>query len=308
MKKLLFFSISLLFPCFLSAQVEVLSIEPLQGTENQQFYHPKFSPMGDYLLFSMSNYRGLMKYDLATGETFQLTDAENAGYDVQISDGGKMVVFRNVQYINRRRYTSICRVNTLTGDTATVCPPSRDKYSFRFNGGTIRVAQQKQILRQRLVTDMRPADVHYVVGVEEMSLVLYRNNVRYVLNPSGEGSYIFPSISPDGKHIAYTVMKSNKSGTYVCDIDGRNARSLGYIGAPQWLGNDYLVGMLDLWDDGENYTRSPLITCRIDGTNRQVHEVPDHPIILYPSASCQGDKIAFEADGTVYIMNIRISE
>lgn len=292
----------------LMAQVEVLSVEPLKGTENQQLYHPQFSPQGDFLLFSMANYRGLMRYDLATAEMRQLTDADNAGYDVKISDGGKMVVFRDVQYMNHRRYTAIRRVNTITGDTATVSPLSREKYAFDFNGGIIRVARHSDILHQRLVSDLRPAPVHYVVGIEEMSLVLYRNNVRYVLNPSGDGSYIWPSISPDRQHIVYTVMKSDKTGTYVCDMCGQNVQALGYVGAPQWLGNEYIAGMLDIWDDGEKYTKSPIVTVRIDGTNRQMHEVPGHPIILYPAASQQGDKIAFEADGTVYLMNVKISE
>ena len=75
---------------------------------------------------------------------------------------------------------------------------------------------------------------------------------------------------------------------------------------PQWLGNEYIVGMLDLWDDGYKYTRSPIVTSKIDGTNRQVIEVPNHEVILYPTASVKGDMIAFETEGTVYVMKVEI--
>ncbi len=289
-----------------AAQVQIKSITELEGTRNQGFYHPKFSPAGDFLLFSTANYQGLMRYNLKDGSMKQLTDADNAGYETQISEGGKMVVFRDVQYINNRRYTSIKRVNTETGEIAEIDAPSREKYAFAFNGGVIRIAKQKQMLSQRLVSDVSSDAGNCVVAIEDMSLVLYKDNVRRVLNPQGEGSYIWPSISPDGKHIVYAVSRGQTSGTYVCDLDGGNAVCLGYVGAPKWLGNNYIVGMLDLWDDGHTYTRSPLITIRIDGQNRQVMDIPNHPVVLYPAASRRGDRIAFEADGAVYMMNVEI--
>lgn len=306
MKKLIIALMACMMTTMMNAEIKVLSIEPLKGTENQGFYHPKFSPKGDYLLFSTMSYKGLMMYDLATQEMKQLTGAENAGYETQISDGGKVVVYRDVEYVNNRRYTSIKRIVVETGDIQVVDEPSREKYAFDFSGGTIHIAKHKSIRSKRLVTDIRPVEANYVVAIEDMNLVLYTNNVRKVLNPQGKGSYVWPVISPDKKHIVYTVTQGDAFGTYVCDMQGENAVSLGYIGAPQWLGNEYIVGMLDLWDDGYKYTRSPIVTSKIDGTNRQVIEVPNHEVILYPTASVKGDMIAFETEGTVYVMKVEI--
>lgn len=291
-----------------AAQVEVKSIEELPGTNNQGFCSPQFAPTGDYLLFTTSSNKGLVKYDLTDNSIISLTDADNAGYEAKISDGGKMVVFRDVQYRDNRRYTAIKRINLENGEIAILDDYSREKYAFDFSGGTIRVAKGKQMKSQRLLTDIREVENKYVVAIEDMDLVLYTNNVRRVLNPQGKCSYIWPNISPDKKHLVYTVASGDKFGTYVCDMEGNNVTYLGYVGAPQWLGNNYVVGMLDLWGDGYKYTHSPLVTIRIDAQNLTIHKIPGHEIVLYPAANQEGDKVVFAADGAVYMMNVEIKD
>lgn len=289
------------------AQVEVKSIEKLPATEGAGYYHPQFSPQGDYLLFTTISYKGLAQYDLNTKTSKVLTNADNAGYEAQVSDGGKVVVFRDVQYIDNRRFTSIKSIEVETGNVTLIDEPSREKYAFRFQAGQIKVAKQKQMLTKRLVTDIRNVEISYIAAIEDMDLVLYTNNKRQVINPNGKGSYIWPSISPDQKNIVYTCTVGEQYGTYVYNIETGKVTSLGYIGAPQWLGNNYIVGMLDLWDDGYKYTRSPLVSINIHDTSiRQVHEVPGHEVILYPAASINADAIAFEADGAIYLMKVEV--
>ena len=152
MKKLIIALMVCVMATMMNAEVKVLSIEPLKGTENQGFYHPKFSPQGDYLLFSTMSYRGLMMYNLETQEMKQLTGAENAGYEAQISDGGKVVVYRDVEYVNNRRYTSIKRIVVETGDIQVVDEPSREKYAFDFSGGPIHIAKQKLFPRRQFLS------------------------------------------------------------------------------------------------------------------------------------------------------------
>lgn len=305
MKKLLVFIMAFL-PICLSAQVKLSSLVALDGTANKGFTNPKFSPVGNFLLLTTDGYKGLYQFNFTDKSLRQLTNASNAGYEAQVSDGGKIVVFRDVEYIDSRRYTSIKQVNTESGEITELAPASREKYSFNFAGGTIRIAQQHKIISRRVLTDIRPIENKYVVAVEDMNLVLYVNNVRHILNPQGDGSYIWPSISPDQKHIVYTLTRGNNPATYVCNIDGTNPVSLGYLAAPQWLGNNYILGMLDLWNDGYQYTRSPLVTQCIDGSNRQIHEIEGHEVILYPAASPMGDKIAFADETGVYTLNATI--
>lgn len=303
-KRLVSISIVLLQAAAMSAVVVLGKPTPLKNTTDMGLYHPVISPQGDYLLFSTQGCRGLMYYNIASGEMRELTDADNAGTDVKISDGGKMVVFRKVEYINNRRYTSICRVNVATGEQRQLRAPSRLKYAFDFNGGRIVIANRDTLFHKRLVTDIRtPRDTSYLVSIEDFDLVLYVNNVRHVLNPLGKQSYLSPSISPDEKHIVFYAMQG---GTCVCDIDGKNVHKLGHVNAPQWLGNDFVVGMQDETDINDRYSNSPLVIVHRTGEDKQVYSVPNHPIVLFPAASRKGDKIVFEADGTIYVMEISI--
>lgn len=308
MKKATLFIAAVLSVMTTAAQVEVKSIEELPNTRDRGYCSPQFAPKSDYLLFTSSSCQGLVQYNLTDFTARQLTDAENAGYETKISDGGKMVVFRDVQYRDNRRYTAIKRINLENGETSILDDYSREKYAFDFSGGIIRVAKGKQMKSQRLLTDIREVENKYVVAIENMDLVLYTNNVRRVLNPQGKCSYIWPTISPDKKHLVYNVAGGDKYGTYVCDMEGNNVTYLGYVGAPQWLGNNYIVGMLDIWGDGYQYTHSPIVTIRIDAKNLTIHKIPGHEIVLYPSANIEGNKITFAADGAVYMMNVEIKD
>lgn len=172
-----------------TAQIDVLSITPLPETQGKGFYHPTFSPTGDYLLLTGANFKGLTKYDLSSGQMARLTDVENAGYYPQISDGGKVVVFREVGYKKNRRFTSIKSINLENGKVSRIDKASRQLYPFTFVGGTLRIAKGKSIKSKRLATDMRtPVEESLIVAIEDRSLELYRGNKRIVLNPNGDGS------------------------------------------------------------------------------------------------------------------------
>jgi len=125
-----------------------------------------------------------------------------------------------------------------------------------------------------------------------------------VLTPNGEDkSYFWASVSPDGKHIVYTVAAY---GTFVCNIDGTGAVSLGKLNAPVWINNLWVAGMNDL-DDGDRIISSEIVAVSISGQLRQTLTTPQTKIAMYPSASADGTKIAFNSgEGRIYIMNIQI--
>jgi len=134
-------------------------------------------------------------------------------------------------------------------------------------------------------------------------MVLYRGNSRTVLTPNGENaSYIWPSISPDGKRIAYVAAGK---GTFVCDITGKNISFLGKLNAPQWINNQWIVGMNDI-DNGEVLLSSSLVAATIDGKVYQKLTTSDL-IAMYPAVSPDGKVIAFNtANGDLYLLNIII--
>ncbi|MDD3406408.1 MAG: hypothetical protein PHH23_09125 [Paludibacteraceae bacterium] len=301
MKKLIFSVLLVSMQVVVLAQVSVTSVSVLPGTDKADFYHPAFAANGEYLLLTSVDFQGLTKYDLKTNEMTKLTDAVNAGYAPQISDGGKVVVFRDVEYKNNRRYTSIKSINLENRQVKTIDKASREMHAFAFVGGKVNIASKEQIISKRLATDIRTVNTSYIVAIEDQSLVLYTNNVRKVLNPNGNGSYIWPSVSPDQKHIVY--MSLNKGcNTYVCDMEGKNCVNLGYIAAPVWMGNNWIVGMEDK-DDGHQTLSSTLKAARIDGSLTQEIPTPNK-IVMYPAAT--ENAIAYVADGAVYLIKVEI--
>lgn len=283
------------------AQVNVISEKMLPWTERAELFHPVFAPNGDYLLLTGIDFKGLVKYDLKTNEMTKLTDAVNAGYQPQVSDGGKVVVYRSVEYKDNRRFTSIQSLNLENRKVTVIDEPSREMHAFAFVGGNVKVASPKWVISKRLATDIRTVNTSYIVTIEDQSLVLYKDNVRKVLNPNGNGSYIWPSVSPDQKHIVYMSL-DNGCATCVCDMDGKNVIKLGYIGAPVWMGNSWIVGMEDI-DDGHQTTSSKLKAAKIDGSYTQY--IPTkNKIAMYPAANEKS--IVYVADGAVYLMDITV--
>lgn len=49
------------------------------------------SPVGDYILLSTASNNGLVKFDLSTGKTQELTSGKGTGFNVKISNDGKQI-------------------------------------------------------------------------------------------------------------------------------------------------------------------------------------------------------------------------
>ncbi len=128
------------------------------------------------------------------------------------------------------------------------------------------------------------------------------NNVT-TLAPNGENErYLWPTLSPDGSKIAYTV---SGKGSYVYDIATGTTTFVGKYRAPQWMGNDYVVAMNDR-DDGYKITGSTVMVCAANGSFSQ-QVTPDDMVCMFPSAI--PGKIAFHTlEGEIYILDITITK
>ncbi len=136
-----------------------------------------------------------------------------------------------------------------------------------------------------------------------LKLNIVEGNKVTTLAPNGENErYLWPSFSPDGSKIAYTV---SGKGTYVYEIATGSTTFIGKYRAPQWMGNDYVVAMNDS-DDGYKITGSSVMVCATDGSFSQ-QVTPDDMIAMFPSAT--PSKIAFHTlEGEIYIIDITITK
>ncbi len=300
MKKSLFLFLILVGQLTFAQRIDLKSVQLLKGTESGGFYHPVFSPDGSYLLSTTEDYVGLNKHDLTTEKITALTKNAGAGYGVRISPDANTILFRRTEMRNNLRYTSLEQISLSDNKQLTLTEAVREKISPVF------VDNKPAYIKGKSLTKIGSAKGKVVpyINIEDRKMVLYSGNDRHVITPNGEDkSYFWASVSPDAKHVVYTVAAR---GTFVCDIDGSNVVSLGKLNAPAWLNNEWVVGMNDK-DNGDSVIASEIVAATINGNVRQTLAIPMANIPMYPTASADGKKIAFNTiEGQVYIIDVQI--
>lgn len=298
MKKLLLFFL-VIAQIALAQQINVLSIEKIKATDTGGYFYPKISPDNQFILMTRGNYSGLYQYSPVSKSLKTLNEDPGAGYKVQISDDGNTVLYNKTELIRKLRHNSLISQTISNGEKKVLVAPTREQITGKMVNSNPVYVKNRSLVKSNSV---KPTDNLYLITIENQKMVLYKNGVRTELTPSGaNASYIWPSISPDNKNIVYTV---TGKGTYVCSVTGKNVTSLGKLNAPSWAGNKFVVGMDDR-DDGEKLISSSLIITSIDGKLRKKLETPTGINAMYPSASKDGSRIAFNTDrGEVYLMQV----
>ena len=283
------------------AQVlDVASIEKVAMPSYGDRVVTGISPKGDYLLLSGVQLNGLVKYDLATGKSEVLSTALGAGMDVTISADGKNIVYREDKFVNGLRYSDLQQKNLSTGAKTQLLNATRNLNKVDMQGGTAMIVNNGR-LTKKVVAKSSVKATAPVASINNRQLMITKDGVTSVLSPNGKQySYIWPSVSPDGKKVCYFVCGM---GCYVSDIDGKNVKEIGILRAAQWVDNNTLVGMHDT-DDGKVITSSSIVVKTLNGKSQVLTD--DSLVAMYPYASADGKKIVFSTlDGDAYIINVK---
>ena len=277
MKKL-FLALAVVAPMMAAAQVlEVQSLQKISTPANNETKIAGISPAGDYLLLTTVSNVGLVRYDLATGETKELSKAQGAGYNVKISNDGKEIAYRETTIDgNKMRRSNILRQNFASGKRQLIAKGQRD------------------------LTKMDVKEAEVTVSILDRHIALTRGTQTTMLAPCGEDkSYIWPSVSPDGKKICFYV---TIGGCYVCDIDGSNVQFIARdCRAAKWYNNNVVVGMADE-DDGERLTASAIVAYSLDGQKQVLTD--KSMVAVYPYA-VEGAVVFTTDRGETYLLKVK---
>ena len=261
-----------------SAQIlQVTSVQELRGASYQDARVAGISPNGDYVLMTNGSNQGLKRYDIATGELSVITDAEGAGFNVQVSRDGKEIVFRErFTDENKLRYNNIMSANFSTNKKEMVAKKQTNNEKMVIPGSNI------------------------VLHNTECMMYIEKNGKRIKVAPQGnEVNYIWASLSPNKTKILYYV---SEMGCYVCNIDGTNSQFIGWdCRAPQWYNNEIIISMNDQ-DDGHFTTKSAILAYTLDG-KVQVLTSPDM-VAMYPFAA-EGKVVFSTLQGKTYLLNVK---
>ena len=261
-----------------SAQVlEVVSMQKLPIPAKAEMKVAGVSPDGDYILLTSGSNKGLQRYDVASNTMTTLSEAEGAGYNVQVSKDGKEVVYRET-YVgkDKLRKNNIIRKNFATKKESIIARA------------------------QRSASRMATSDNLKSVSIENRLIILKRNGLTTTLAPNGMNeSYIWPSVSPDGTKLCYYVCGN---GCWVSNIDGSNPQYIGHkCQAAQWYDNNTLVAMATE-DDGHFITGGTILVYTLDGKKQVLTD--DSMIAMYPYAT--KNAIVFSTiEGETYMLNVK---
>ena len=275
MKKVYLF-LALAIPMMASAQLlEVSSTQLVTSKADAKV--AAFSPNGDYLLLTNTSHQGLQSMDLASKTLTTISRAEGAGYNVQVSQDGKQVVYREVTMDAKKN-----RMSTVV------------RHDMAARQGQV-VAKKQQHLAAMVADAERPS-----FSVKDRQLMMTVNGETKVFSPNGQQySYHWASLSPNGKKVAYYI---SAVGCFVCDIDGSNIQFIGHnCLAPVWYNDNILVGC-DTKDNGEVVLESVIVAYSLDGKKQVLTN--GEQIAVFPQAA--NGKIAYStSEGEIYIMNVK---
>ena len=295
MRKLLF---ALALGLSMSAMGQVLNVTSIEKVNlPDKAAVAAISPQGDYLLLTSATNQGLTKLDLTSGQTQVLSNAPSAGHNVKISPDGQTVVYREGSFNNKHlRLSSLKSVNLVTGSSQVLVKPTRDLQGYAASATTVG-AVNKGKFSKKAIGNAKAQNLP-VLSIDKGKLMVTVDGKTRNLSPNGNDfSYLWPSLSPDGTKVLYYLAAH---GTYVCDLDGSNARKVGKMRAPVWYDDNTIVGMMDL-DDGEFIYASTIVAATLDGVTQTL--TGDETIAMYPHAA--NGKIAFSTPaGEAYIIQV----
>lgn len=280
--------------------VDVLSIKLIEKTSSGGYYHPVFSPTNQYLLTTDISYKGLKMISFSDNEVKNITDENGAGYGVRISKDGNTLLYTKNELVKNLKYSSLIEHSIKENAVKQLVSPTREQITPAFSANKSFFVKGSKLNQKTIaISDLTP-----VIQTEDRKLVLYTGNTRKVLTPNGMNeSYFWSSISPDKQKIVYTVAGK---GTFVCNINGSNVKSLGKLSAPKWLNNNWVIGMDDK-DDGNVVTSSVIVAVSADAKVRQTLTQNNELIAMYPAPSADAKQIAFCTEkGQLFLININI--
>ena len=297
--KQLFLSVAFALSATAFAQLlEVESVTPLKLQGVGRSVVTGVSPKGDFLLLSDAQLNGLAKYDLSTNRIEVISQARSAGLNVDVSADGSCVAYREDSFNDRLRYTDVKVRNFATGTTKQLLKGARNVNGVSLQGNTaVTVANGEA--KTTALTGKAAKKTAPVASIVNRRLVLTTNGTSKTLSPLGtDRSYLWPSVSPDGKHICFYVAGT---GCYISDLKGKIVARLGKIHAAKWLNSTTVVGMNDT-DNGYTITSSEIVAATIDGKRQVLTDSSLKAMYPYPA----GNKIFFSTDeGENYIINIK---
>lgn len=279
-------------------ELQVVSVEQVAMPEGYTAAKAVLSPNGQLLGVSHAARGGVDCVNLATNTLTRVSEAGTLS-QARFTADGTHLVFRSNQYRDNRRYVSVQSFDAATATTAELVAPTRNLHGLTVVDATVVVNDNGRI-KARTVNGDQSA-VTPSLSIVQGRLYLTQGNKTVDLSPLGNkaSSYLWPSLSPDGKRVAFYAVGH---GAFVCNLDGTGLRPLGMLQAISWLDDETVIGMDDR-DNGIHTVESYVVAVDAE-TGAQQRLTDANHVALFPTGA--NGKIAFtDPDGKVFMLTYK---
>lgn len=294
MKKFFITAVALLAFCVGNAQL--VTVNSVERVGDQYAAKAVISPDGQYVVANTTT--ELKRVNVADGQATTIAKGNNL-YNVVVSADGSVVYSRPTFDKKHLRHVSLEVVDANGQNKVLVKPTRKLSSGVSVANGTVNAvvngkAQAKALGAEKAVKAP-------VASISRGHLQVTVNGKTTTLDPQGRGSYIWTSISPDGKRLSYWLVGA---GCFTCNLDGTDVKSHGPLRAAVWCGNDMLVGQDEVEGQAQQLVACSIVALDVN-TNKVQKLTDDSLIATYPSASADGSRVAFTTqDGEIYVINL----
>ena len=204
------------------------------STGDAPAHNPVLSPDGSMILFSSDDQAGLNLLNVRDGKIMNIeNDVRGAGFTPVFTADNKAVVYRTAKTIDGLMNRDVRTFSIADGSKAQVAPMSRAAIDLKSSAGITRYAKSNFT-----------------------SIILTDGSEVTELTPLADAhSYLWPSLSPDGKHLLFV---EPFKGLFIADADGSNPVKIAdKADFPGWVSND-IISFVTSHDDGYTILDSTL--------------------------------------------------
>jgi len=280
------------------AQITIKRTQKLALSHSQTWSHPQFSPTGGLIYFTNIDGNGIWEYTPRTRAVRQITSDPKSGLAFDISNDGKSIIYRRTLFDNsgRTRKQDIVLMNLARRSSKVLASGSDvSTPSFAENAPVYSTKSKTQGLAGSAGTTNIS-----IIGIEDTKIAINMNGTKKLLDPLGNGSYIWPTLSPDKQQIVAYEMDR---GAFVCNLRGSVTSRLGRRDAPSWAKSGRWIVYMDDKDDGHKLLSSDIYAVSPDG--RTVTQLTSTAGVfeLYPQCSPTEEKIVCStSDGSILVL------
>ncbi|MFQ5640417.1 MAG: hypothetical protein ACE5IR_20750 [bacterium] len=263
-------------------------------TPLRDYRNPVWSPSKPDLLAFVGG-DGTYLYSLTDREISKLSD-EAAGFKFFWTEDGRGLIYRARIGIGVR---AIKRIDIDTGKVSILVQSNELSLPQEVAPGIIRYRDGQQYKTLKL--SKASSDPH------KKPFVYRSNNHVFIVSDretkqitTEEGKFLLPQASPDGSKILYTKMGH---GFYVTDLQQGSTTFLGRGSDAAWSPDSQYIIFEMTADDGHSILTSDLYIADLKGQKEQLTKTTEL-LEMRPSWSVDGEFIAFDANGAIYLAKL----